>query len=404
MKAWNPVLAVLAAVVVGLHVGAATAMPTQRLHAVFHVSWKAVPCPKGTPTTTGCYLNVGRTVVPGLGAATERYVLLVEHTDTTCADWRFTAVLTVAGRGSIRAGALRPGCFSPLSQNGISRYRITGGSGAYRGASGSGKIASTGTETGPAQGTGTDTWTGTLAVSGRRLDSAGSGDRAAGTLQLHGVFSARWSGADCPAGSPTFAVCYATVGRGRVPGLGEVTETYIAVVDDQAATCVYPHFVAVLTVAGKGEIGVSARSPDCVPPLQPSGSVDYVVTGGSGAYAGASGSGRQTSAAHETGYAQGIAVDTWDGSLAVTGLEFDTAAPHFQPVRNIVVKAPHAAKRALVRYTTTAEDDVDGAVPVSCRPRSNSRFKLGTTKVACSAVDRSGNTARAAFTVTVRRV
>jgi len=243
-----------------------------------------------------------------------------------------------------------------------------------------------------------------LAASG--VLALGAGEAAGnttGTLQLHAVFSVKWEGADCPAGSPALAVCYSNIGHGRVASLGEVTETYTAVVDDQAAKCVYPHFTGVLAVAGKGEIDISAKSPDCVPPLQQNVLADYVVTGGSGAYAGATGTGRQASVAHETGYAKGIATDTWDGTLAVPGLEFDVTPPVLEGARNVLVKARGDAKREIVRFTPTARDEVDGAVPVTCRPRSGSWFRLGRTRVTCSALDRSGNAARASFTVTVRR-
>ena len=56
-----------------------------------------------------------------------------------------------------------------------------------------------------------------------------------------------------------------------------------------------------------------------------------------------------------------------------------------------------------VRYTVTATDAVDGAVAADCTPRSASAFRLGRTKVACFATDRSGNTAKAQFTITVKR-
>ena len=49
-----------------------------------------------------------------------------------------------------------------------------------------------------------------------------------------------------------------------------------------------------------------------------------------------------------------------------------------------------------------ATDDVDGSLPVSCQPKSGSRFKIGKTTVRCEATDSSGNTAKAAFRVTVR--
>ena len=65
------------------------------------------------------------------------------------------------------------------------------------------------------------------------------------------------------------------------------------------------------------------------------------------------------------------------------------------------VRAPRGAKRVRVTYKVTARDDVD-AVPVSCRPRSGSRFRIGRTVVKCTATDGSGNTATAKFTITVK--
>jgi HYR domain len=56
-----------------------------------------------------------------------------------------------------------------------------------------------------------------------------------------------------------------------------------------------------------------------------------------------------------------------------------------------------------VTFNVTATDGVDGAVPVSCRPRSGSRFKLGRTTVRCEATDSSGNATKAAVSVTVKR-
>ena len=55
-----------------------------------------------------------------------------------------------------------------------------------------------------------------------------------------------------------------------------------------------------------------------------------------------------------------------------------------------------------MRYAVTALDTTDGTLPVTCRPRSGSLFKLGRTSVTCSATDSSGNTGRTRFVVTVR--
>jgi hypothetical protein len=57
---------------------------------------------------------------------------------------------------------------------------------------------------------------------------------------------------------------------------------------------------------------------------------------------------------------------------------------------------------ARVVFNVTARDDRDGTLPVACTRRSGSLFKIGKTRVTCSSSDRSANTAKASFTVTVR--
>ena len=70
--------------------------------------------------------------------------------------------------------------------------------------------------------------------------------------------------------------------------------------------------------------------------------------------------------------------------------------------RNTTVTAPRGKKRVRVRFFVFATDAVDGTVPVACTPRSGSLFKLGRTKVSCSATDSSANTRQARFVITVR--
>ncbi len=57
---------------------------------------------------------------------------------------------------------------------------------------------------------------------------------------------------------------------------------------------------------------------------------------------------------------------------------------------------------AVVTYQVSAVDQVDPAPVVSCVPASGSTFPLGTTAVACTAADASGNTLTRFFNVTVR--
>jgi hypothetical protein len=56
-----------------------------------------------------------------------------------------------------------------------------------------------------------------------------------------------------------------------------------------------------------------------------------------------------------------------------------------------------------VAYVVKAHDEVDANVPVECRPRSGSWFKVGRTTVRCLATDASANEASASFVVTVKR-
>jgi hypothetical protein len=125
----------------------------------------------------------------------------------------------------------------------------------------------------------------------------------------------------------------------------------------------------------------------------------FTITGGSGVYAGASGGG--TVEIHSSA-ATGGGTDVWTGTLIVPGYSFDLTPPTIQGAKNRTVRVPRGVKRARVKYSVTAVDDVDSDVPVTCRPRSGSRFRVGRTRVTCSATDTSANIRKATFTVTVR--
>jgi hypothetical protein len=56
---------------------------------------------------------------------------------------------------------------------------------------------------------------------------------------------------------------------------------------------------------------------------------------------------------------------------------------------------------AIVTYTASAFDAVDGVVPVVCSPASGSTFPIGTTTVNCTASDSRHNTSTGSFTVSV---
>lgn len=231
-----------------------------------------------------------------------------------------------------------------------------------------------------------------------------------GQLSLQQALPVRSDASVCPAGTPTTAdECFARTGAGVVPGLGMVRETYLFIVDTNSPSCVNGDLllasVGTLTVAGKGAIDVAlAPPPDCFSPAETvlQAKRAFTVTGGTGKYVGASGSGTLQHDTHFNASGGSAGKDSWVGTLVVPGLDFDLTKPVLSGAIAKSVRAPRGKKRARVSYNVTARDDVDGAVPVTCVPRSGSMFKIGRTTVRCSASDTSGNTTTARFTIRVR--
>src|SRR3989449_2167842 len=90
--------------------------------------------------------------------------------------------------------------------------------------------------------------------------------------------------------------------------------------------------------------------------------------------------------------------NTATGSFIVTVV--DTTPPI------VTVPSPFSVEAtgptgAVVTFSSSASDIVDGSVAVSCTPTSGSTFSLGTTAVTCTATDLAGNTGAATFEVSV---
>jgi hypothetical protein len=90
---------------------------------------------------------------------------------------------------------------------------------------------------------------------------------------------------------------------------------------------------------------------------------------------------------------------TTSGSFKVTVA--DRTAPVITTPGTLTAEATSSAG-AVVTYTATATDVVDGNVAVNCAPPAGSTFPLGTTAVQCTAADTRGNTRSASFTVIVQ--
>lgn len=82
-------------------------------------------------------------------------------------------------------------------------------------------------------------------------------------------------------------------------------------------------------------------------------------------------------------------------------LYIDNTAPVISGIADINVNTDLHSNHAVVSYTPTATDGVDGPVTVGCSPISDTSFALGSTTVTCNATDFVGNTTTKTFKVTV---
>jgi hypothetical protein len=80
----------------------------------------------------------------------------------------------------------------------------------------------------------------------------------------------------------------------------------------------------------------------------------------------------------------------------------DTKPPVLAGVPSGITSEATDSSGAVVSWTATAIDAVDGSVAVTCVPSAGSVFAFGTTHVECSAVDGRGNRASAGFDVVVQ--
>jgi HYR domain len=227
----------------------------------------------------------------------------------------------------------------------------------------------------------------------------------AGALNLQATIGVTSASVVCPPEAPAGAVeCRARTGTARVPGLGSISEIYLwsygAGLPPCPSTLVTPlATTGRLVVAGKGELHFAlAQGARCVDqePVR-NEPQDFTITGGTGPYQGALGSGRV-----EPVLSAGVGSERWTGTISVPGFELDVTSPTLSGATSKTVRAPRGARSVRVTYKVMASDNADGEVPVSCEPRSGRRFPIGRTVVRCSATDSSANTGSASFRITVR--
>ena len=90
-----------------------------------------------------------------------------------------------------------------------------------------------------------------------------------------------------------------------------------------------------------------------------------------------------------------------DHDMPVAFLRFpDVTPPTIDSIADITAPATQPGG-AIVTFATSATDNTDGALPVTCSPASGSVFAVGVTPVTCTATDAAGNSVSTSFTVTV---
>jgi hypothetical protein len=249
-----------------------------------------------------------------------------------------------------------------------------------------------------------------LAASALKGNSAAAGsERASGSLNLNSTLGLVSVIGGCPPGVPATG-CAARTSRGPFAGLGQVAGTYTfgskvgpPCANGWGKALAYPVRFA---IASKGDILFQlAEGSECVNEETAfavrAQTQAFTVTGGTGIYAGVSGTGIVTRRLSSTP-AGAAGTEMWTGTLIVPGLDFDLTAPTLSGATSKTVKAKRRAKSARVTYRVSAQDDRDGTVPVTCSPKSGTRFEIGRTKVICSATDTSANTTGASFTISVK--
>ncbi|MGI8999580.1 MAG: HYR domain-containing protein, partial [Candidatus Limnocylindria bacterium] len=192
-----------------------------------------------------------------------------------------------------------------------------------------------------------------------------------------------------PASGSTFALGANTVTCTKTDNAGNTgSDTMtVTVVDYTAPTITVPTDMTVEATSGSGAtVTYSASASDLV-----DGSMTPTCTPASG---GTFALGTTTVTCEATDNAGNTVSKTFTITVQ------DTTAPAITVPANMTVQGT-GINGAVVTYSASATDVVDGAVTPVCSPASGSTFAYGTTTVNCTATDVAGNTSSKSFTIRV---
>ncbi|HET9681270.1 MAG TPA: hypothetical protein VFP19_04460 [Candidatus Limnocylindrales bacterium] len=154
------------------------------------------------------------------------------------------------------------------------------------------------------------------AVAVLAVASTPSGVLAGSLVPFHLTVSETFTAAPCGPSSR----CITAVGSGEATHLGAVSEHATVVVDtnpaDAQGGCAPEARTTTLTAANGDTVTMTGSGWSC-----PTGDAhdDYVITGGSGRFQGASGSGSEVNSHTFTGPGVGVASVTYDGTISSVG-------------------------------------------------------------------------------------
>jgi hypothetical protein len=144
---------------------------------------------------------------------------------------------------------------------------------------------------------------------------------AAAAQPFSGHMDEQFAMSACPSGTPATIACVTVTGRGELSHLGKTAETVAATINlagiSPATHCAPDQAKATFTAANGDRLFVTTNGSSC--PTGPGTGVDagrYEITGGTGRFAGASGSGTYTTdAAYAADMQSGTSITTYTGTL-----------------------------------------------------------------------------------------
>jgi hypothetical protein len=147
----------------------------------------------------------------------------------------------------------------------------------------------------------------------------GGTQKHAKATSFRAVFHVKWQGHPCGMLKPPGSVaCDSTAGTGVFSSLANAKENYDLYVLAPSKECSQWLFTSVVSVPHRGTVNIAVKSDPCVDPTALNAKGTFVIGGGTGYYAGATGQGTWAGKDGKvTGKNKGTATDVFTGSISL---------------------------------------------------------------------------------------